>query len=259
MRSIWKGRMGFGLIGVNVKLYKATEEQDIGLHLMHGECGGGRIKYLYQCQNCASTLTRSELKKGYEVSDGKFVILEEADFDNLPLKSAREISITSFVKDGLDPRIVEDTYYLSPETDKKAKQASQSVRAFWLLHQAMSKLGVRAIGKVAYRDREHPCIIAPFDSIFILQTLCYANEVRDYGELKQTAIDLSEKELELGERLISEMIMEFRHDEFKDEYSEALERLIEAKVAGTEITAPVQSEAPAGDLVAQLLASVGMK
>lgn len=256
MRSIWKGRMGFGLIGVQVKLYKATEEQDIGLHLMHGECGGGRIKYLYQCQNCASTLTRSELKKGYELSDGKCVILEEADFDNLPLKSVREIGILGFVKDSLDPRIVEDTYYLAPEQDRKAKQSD---RAFQLLHQVMTKMGVKAIGKVAYRDREHPCMIAPFDSIFILQTLCYANELRDYSELRQTAIALSDKELELGERLIGEMITQFDHNAFTDEYRQALERMIEAKVAGTEIMAPAGTEAPAGDLLEQLYASVGMK
>lgn len=251
MRSIWKGRIGFGLIGLDVKLYKATETKETSFHLMHTECGGGRIKYLYQCQNCASLVSRAELKKGYEYAKEQYVILDDADFASLPLKSLKTIEIVGFVGDSLDPRIVEDTYYLSAEKG--------SDKAYQLLHSVMAKLSVKAIGKLAYREREHLCLIFPFDSIFALQTLCYAEELRPYDELRPKAVQLSDKELELGEMLVKQMMTEFDHASFTDEYKQALERLVEAKVEGREITAPAEAQVLAGDLVAQLLASVGMK
>lgn len=251
MRSIWKGRMGFGLIGLNVKLYKATETKDISFHLMHADCGGGRIKYIYQCQNCAALVSRSELKKGYEVTQDQYVILDDADFASLPLKTLRQIEIVGFVSDSLDPRLIEETYYLS--ADKGGEKAYQ------LLHSVMARLGVKAVGKLAYREKEHLCVIFPFDSVFCLQTLCYAGELRPYEELKPTAMSLSDKELELGEVLVKQMMMDFDHASFADAYKEALERMIEAKIDGREITAPAEAEVPAGDMVSQLLASIGMK
>lgn len=251
MRSIWKGRMGFGLIGLNVKLYKATETKEIGMHLMHAECGGGRIKYLYQCQNCAALVSRSELKKGYEYAKDQVLILDDADFASLPLKTLKQIEIVGFVGDSLDPRLIEETYYLS--ADKGGEKAYQ------LLHSVMARLGVKAIGKLAYREREHLAVIFPFDSVFVLQTLIYTEELRSYEELKPTAIALSDKELELGEVLVKQMVMDFDHASYQDDYKQALERMIEAKIDGREITAPAEAEVPAGDMVEQLLASIGMK
>ena len=253
MRSIWKGRMGFGLVGMNVKLHKAVDQSEISFHLMHTECGGGRIRMLYQCQNCQTVLDSRPKEKGYEYAEGQYVILSEADFQALPLKSLKQIEILGFVRDGIDARAIEATYYLSPD------KGGTNQKPFQLLYTAMERLGVQAIGKLAYRDREHLCVIQPFDGIMLCQTLCYAQEIRPHQELKQAEVALSEKETELGEALVQQMVMVFNFSVFQDEYQKALEELIQAKIEGRELTPVAQDEAPSGDLVGQLLASIGMK
>lgn len=246
--------MGFGLVGMNVKLHKAVDQSEIRFHLMHTECGGGRIRMLYQCQNCQATLEgRTGLQKGYEYAEGQYVILSEADFQALPLKSLKQIEILGFVEDGIDARAIEATYYLSPD------KGGTNQKPFQLLYTAMERLGVQAVGKLAYRDREHLCVIQPFDGIMLCQTLCYAQEIRPYQELKQAEVALSEKEMELGEALVKQMVMVFDFSVFEDEYQKALEELIQAKIEGREIAPVAEAEAPTGDLVGQLLASIGMK
>ena len=252
MRSIWKGQMGFGLISLPVKLYGATDSKGISFHLMHQECGGGRISYLYKCRGCGAILeNRSALKKGYEYAKDHYVILEEQDFQALPLKTLKQIEIVGFTEDELDPRAFDATYYLSPEKGGE--------KPYQLLLSVMERLNVRAVGKLAYREREHICMVSPFDGIMLLHTLCYADEIRDYEEIKPMAVALGDRELELGETLVRQMMMAFDLSAFKDDYREALEALIEAKIEGREIAVAEEAPAPAGDLVDQLLASIGMK
>ena len=252
MRSIWKGQMGLGLISLPVKLYGATDTKGISFHLMHHPCGGGRIKYLYKCHKCEAILeNRSELKKGYEYAKDHYAILDDADFASLPLKTLKQIEVLGFTQGELDPRAIDATYYLSPEKGGE--------KPYHLLLTVMERLNVRAIGKLAYREREHLCVVPPFDGIMLLQTLFYADEIRGYEEIKPQSVSLSEREIELGETLVRQMAMSFDHSAFKDQYKEALEALIEAKIEGREIARAEEAPAPAGDLVDQLLASIGMK
>jgi len=252
VRSVWKGQMGFGLISLPVKLYGATDTRGTSFHLMHQECGGGRISYLYKCKGCGAILeNRSALKKGYEYAKDHYVILEESDFQRLPLKTLKQIEIVGFTGDQIDPRAMDTTYYLSPEKGGE--------KPYQLLLSVMERLNVRAIGKLAYREREHICVVFPFDGIMLLQTLCYADEIRDYGEIKPMAVALGDRELELGQTLVREMMVSFDLSAFKDDYRQALEALIEAKIEGREIAVAAEAPAPTGDLVDQLLASIGMK
>jgi len=250
MKSIWKGRLGFGLVGMEVKLYKAVDQAETEFHLMHQDCGGGRIKYLYQCQKCQAQIAeRGQLKKGYEYSKDQYIILEQGDLERLPLKTLHQIEVIGFVEGPVDPRALETAYYLAPDKGNE--------KPFGLLYQAMQRLNVKAIGKLAYREREHLCLVQPFDGVLLVQTLCYADEIRPYDEIKPNTATLSEKEIGLGEALVKEMVMVFDHATFKDEYREALEKLIEAKVEGKELAPVAVSEATSGgDLVSQLLASL---
>ena len=186
------------------------------------------------------------------------MVLDDADFEKLPLKSLKQIEILGFVEDSIDPRIIEDCYYLAPEKGKK-RGITADERAFQLILKTMEKLGVKAVAKLVMREKEHLCLVQPFDSILLLQTLCYADEVRDYEELKPTAVAIGEKELELAEMLIKQRTMVFEHGVFENDYRKALEQLIEAKIAGKEVVSIAEAPVPVGDLVSQLLASIGMK
>ena len=251
MRAIWKGRIGFGLIGLEAKLYKAVDEGDIGFHLVHS-CGA-RIKYQNFCAKCEKVVERSELKKGYEIAKDQFVMLEEADFQKLPLASVKSINIEGFTDDGIDPRAFDASYLLAPE------KGSANEKPFALLYKAMETLNVKAVGKLAYRDKEHLCLISAYQGVFLLQTLFYADELRPFEDLKPKGVALSDKETELGMALVNQLKGVFAYDSYSDQYRQALEKLIEAKVEGKEVQVPAEQETPAGDLVSQLLASLNLK
>ena len=251
MRAIWSGRLGWGIVGLNAKLYKAVDEGDIGFHLVHS-CGA-RIKYQNFCPRCEKVIERAELKKGYEYAKDQFAILEEADFQRLPLASIKSINIEGFTDDGIDPRAFDASYLLAPE------KGSANEKPFALLYKAMETLNVKAVGKLAYRDKEHLCLISAYQGVFLLQTLFYADELRPFEDLKPKEVALSEKEMELGKTLVSQMKGIFAYEGYSDQYRQALEKLIEAKVEGKEIAVPAEQETPAGDLVSQLLASLNLK
>ena len=88
MRSVWKGRVSFGMAVIPSRLYSATDDKKIGLHQYHGECGS-RIQMPKWCPVCQRKLEASELRRGYELSKDEHIILEASDFESLPLRSLK--------------------------------------------------------------------------------------------------------------------------------------------------------------------------
>ena len=249
MRSMWKGQLGFGMVSLSVKMYKGVDEDDIRFHLVHPQCGG-RVKQNLFCPQCECLVQRQELKKGYEVGKDKYLILDEADFEKLPLKSLKAIDIEGFVQDRPDPRAFEESYLIAPEKG--------SEKAFQLILGAMEKLGVKAVAKIAYREREHLCLVSPYQGVLLLQTLFYAGELRGIEEIKPKAVALSDKEVELGVALVKQMVIAFNYEGYHDDYRLALEKLIEAKAEGKVLAGVAEATATPGDLVGQLMASLGL-
>ena len=248
MRSIWKGSINFGMVAIPAKLYSSTDDKKVSFHQYHADCGS-RIQMPKWCPTCERKLEAFEIKKGYEISQDQHIILEETDFQALPLKSLKTIEVVEFVDGkGIDARCYSDCYFLSCE-DTGAK-------AFRLFLQAMETLGVVGIAKLCYREREHLSVIRAYDSVMLLQTLHYADELRPYDELKPRQVVLSDKELELAQSLVKAMIAEFDLTKYQNEYREALESLIEAKLNGEVIT--IQAERPVSDVADALIKSLEM-
>jgi DNA end-binding protein Ku len=95
-RSIWKGAISFGLVTIPVKLFSATEEKDISFRQVHPE-DGGRIKYKRVCEIDGKEIPYTEIAKGYEMPDGRMVILEAEDFESLPLATTKAVEVVQFV------------------------------------------------------------------------------------------------------------------------------------------------------------------
>ena len=114
-RSIWKGAISFGLVTIPVKLFSATEEKDISFRQVHPE-DGGRIKYKRICEKCGKEIPYAEIAKGYELPDGRMVILEAEDFDALPLATTKAVEVVQFVdEDEVDPTYFNKTYFLQAD------------------------------------------------------------------------------------------------------------------------------------------------
>ncbi|ETK31192.1 non-homologous end joining protein Ku [Microbispora sp. ATCC PTA-5024] len=251
MRSIWKGAISFGLVTIPVKLYSATEQKDVSFHQMHRE-DGGRIKYKRVCTVDGEEVPYSDIAKGYELATGEIVVLTDEDFADLPLSTSRRIDVLQFTPvEQIDPIYFAKSYYLEPD--------GQGAKPYVLLRDALERSGQVAIVKVALRQRESLATLRVRDGVFVLETMLWPDEVREAEfPFLEEDVDVRPQELKMAESLIDTMVADFDPAEYKDAYREALQEVIEAKVAGREVVAaeaPAE-QGPAVDLMAALRASV---
>ncbi|MEO3813767.1 Ku protein [Sphaerisporangium sp. B11E5] len=251
MRSIWKGAISFGLVTIPVKLYSATEQKDIAFHQVHRE-DGGRIKYKRVCTVDGEEVPYADIAKGYELPGGEMVVLTDDDFADLPLTTSRRIDVLQFTPaEQLDPILFNKSYYLEPETN--------GVKPYILLRDALERTGQVAIVKIAMRQRESLAALRIREGVFVLETMLWPDEVREPGfDFKDEDVEVRPQELKMAESLIQTMAGRFDPADYHDAYREALQQVIEAKVAGREVVRPEAPEEakPAVDLMAALRASV---
>ncbi|MDI3538123.1 MAG: end-binding protein Ku [Bacillota bacterium] len=229
MRSLWRGSVSFGLVNIPVRLYAATEKQDIKFRYLHKECLTP-IEYEKRCPTCRREVAADEIVWGYEYEKGRFVVLDEEDFDRLPLHTTKTIDILDFVAlQEVDPAFFQRTYFLEP--------AEGGAKAYQLLRQAMEKTGRIAIAKVTLRAKESLAAVRTREGALVLTTMFYANELRSPQGLNLGAetVEVSDKELELAVRLVEELTTKFTPEKYTSEYRAALSELIQAKIAGAEI------------------------
>jgi len=249
-RAIWKGAMGFGMVSVPVKLYSATEEKTVHFNQLHKDCQT-RIQMPRWCPTCDRKVEREEIVKGYPVGDNQYVLMEEADFTSLPVKSLKTIDVVAFVEgDQIDPRHYNKPYFLAPE--------DAGVKAFSLFLQAMGKVNMVGICKLGYREREHLATIRAFGGVILLQTLYYADELRNPDEVAPKLADVSDKEMEMAITLLQTLQTPNANlGQYEDEYRKALLDRIQPKLNGQPITvAEATPEEPKMDLVDALMASI---
>ncbi|HEY3006593.1 MAG TPA: Ku protein [Micromonosporaceae bacterium] len=252
MRAIWKGAVSFGLVSIAVRLYSATEEKDIRFHQVHRE-DGGRIRYKRVCSVDGEEVGYDDIAKGYDIGGGEMVILTDEDFADLPLSTSRSIEVLEFVPvEQVDPILYAKAYYLEPE--------GQATKPYMLLREALTDSDRVAIVKVALRQREQLATLRVREGVLVLNTMLWPDEVRapDFGFLDED-MTLRPPELAMAGSLIDSMAGDFDPNEYTDNYREALQEVIDAKVEGREVVAPEEPEAaPAAavDLMAALKASV---
>ncbi len=252
MRSIWKGAISFGLVTIPVKLYSATEAKDVSFHQVR-RSDGSRIKYKRVAAVDGEEVSYGDIAKGYELSSGETVVLTDEDFKDLPLTTSRAIDVLQFVPlEELDPIYFEKSYYLEPD--------KAGVKPYVLLRDALEQSGKVAVVKVALRNRESLAALRVRDGVFVLETMLWPDEVRtpDFGFLDED-VEVRPQELVMAGSLIDTLSGEFDASQYKDNYREALQAVIEAKVEGREVVQPDEAQPTAGtvvDLMAALRASV---
>jgi len=205
------------------------------------------------CPTCQKNLEASEIVKGYSVGDNQFVLMEAADFANLPLKSLKSIEVLEFVESsGIDPRHQNKSYFLAPE--------EAGAKAFNLFLQAMEKVGMVGVVKLCYRDREHLATIRALGKIILLQTLYYTDELRSAADVEVSLPAVSDRELGMAMTLIRTLVSdEVDISKYRNEYRDALMEVIQAKLSGEVIQVKTEEKVPVMDLVDALMASIEAK
>jgi DNA end-binding protein Ku len=227
--TIWKGYIHFGDTDVPVKLHTAVKEERIQFHLLHRR-DQVRLRQQMVCAYEKQPVPAEQQSKGFEVEDGKYVIVDPAELEQTTPESSRMIEVHEFVKTGqIDSIFLDRLYYLEPDIqDIQGKGYNALVKA-------LKELDVAGICTWIMRKRSYFGALQARGKMLRLNTLRYADEVIPVGSLELQDVPLSEKELKIGSELIEKMAAPFEPGKFENEHQKKLQEMIEKKARGEKI------------------------
>jgi DNA end-binding protein Ku len=249
---MWKGSVAFGLVNVPIKLYAATEDHDVRFHQVHA-ADGGRVTMLRTCSVDGHPVDYKDVAKAYESPSGQVVVMEDKDFESLPVPGAKEIEVLEFVpQDQVDPVLFDRSYYLEPEP--------RALKPYVLLREALARTERMALVRVVLRHKTQLAALRVRGDVLVMQTMLWPDEVRSASfDVLHTEVDLRPQELSMASSLIDSLSSDFDPTAFHDEYREALLGVIDQKLAGGEATPAGVINAGSGDgdgIVLDLMAAL---
>lgn len=251
VRSLWSGAISFGLVHIPVKLYAATERQDLKFNYLHSKCHTP-IRYQKFCPACGTEVGQDEVVRGFEFAKGQYVVLTEEDFAGVAVEAAKTIDIIDFVElTDIDPIYFDKTYYLEP--------VKPGAKAYQLLRLAMEQTGKIALARVVIRTKQVLAAIRVYQDLMAMETMFYPAEIRPVHELeKPENVQIGSREMEMAVALINSQTARFDPNQYENTYRTALIDLIDAKIAGDEgvVAAKQPEQGRIIDLVAALEASL---
>jgi len=224
--TIWKGSIHFGDTDVPVKLHAAVKEERIQFHLLHRR---DQVK-LHQQMICAyekKPVPKEAQTKGFEVEEGKYIIIDAAELEQTTPESSRTIEVHDFVKiEQIDPVFLDRVYYLEPDI---------LVEGYAALVSVLQEMDAAGICTWTMRKRSYLGAVQASGKMLRLTTLRYADEVIPAASLELPAIPVSEKELKIGSDLIRQLTAPFQPEKFENEHQKRLQKLIEKKARGEKV------------------------
>jgi DNA end-binding protein Ku len=250
MQTVWKGSIAFGMVSIPIRLVSATEERDVPLRQVH-DADGGRIKYKRFCSIDGEEVPYSHIAKGFEITDDDVVVLTDDDLANLPIASNKAVEVVSFAdRDEINPIALSRAYYADPTGDAKP---------YKLLHDTLVETNKVAVVKLALRQRERLATIRPQNGVLVVQTMLWPDEVRRPAvSFEDDDVDVKPQELEMAAMFVGAFDQGFNPDQFHDQYREALQAVVDAKLSGHDIVRAPEPEGESNviDLMEALRASL---
>lgn len=251
MRPLWKGTLGFGLVVIPVRIYKATEDGAPSFRQLHAECNTP-IRYLKWCPTCRRELGADEIVRGIEYERGQYVLLTEEDLKELPQAEQHSITITEFCQGAeVDPVYFRDSFFLEPQEG--------SARAYSLLFSVMAESGTVAVARVALRAKETLALVRPYrQRVLMLETMYWADEIRsaENVQVPQVAAPTPE-EREMAGTLVKMMTRPFEPERHVWVYKQRLGEIVQAKLQGRQVVRePERVPAEVIDLMEALRRSI---
>jgi DNA end-binding protein Ku len=238
-RPTWKGYLKISLVNIPVRVFPATDAAaTISFNQLHAECQT-RIQQKRWCPKCDREVPNSEISKGYEFEKGRYVVVSEDDMAKVRPESTRVIDLVQFSDaSAIDPIYVERPYYLAPD-------GPIAHESFAVMREGMK--GKAGIGKLALYGREYLVAVQPREKGLVMYTLRHAKEVRSMDqidELESVPEKVKPEEIKLAKQVVGNFEGALDLREYRDEYQEELQRIIDAKIAGEEVVAPEQEAPP---------------
>ena len=232
-RSIWRGTISFGLVSVPVRMFTATESKELRFHFLHKDdltpIGYDKVR-----KDTGEHVDPEDIVRGFEVSKGQYVPLEDEDLDRLDVELTKAIDICDFVDlDEIDPVYFRKAYYLLPEDGAE--------KPYLLLVRALEETGKVGIAKVVIRNKQHLAALRPVDGTLVLETMYYADEVRKPDKVKAKS-DVRAAEVEMAKSLVENLSERFDPEKYDDTYRKELLGLMRAKAKGKKLPEPQEDE-----------------
>lgn len=253
-RSIWSGALSFGLVSVPVGLHSATSEHEVRFHQFERGTTS-RIRYKRVNEDTGEEVAHADIVKGADLGDGRSVVLTDEELESVEPGRSRTIDISDFVDAAeIDPIYYQKSYYLAP-TDETAQ------KPYGLLVAALEKADKIAIASFVMRNKEYLAAIRPSGDVLVLETMYFADEVRDPAEELDTlpsAPSSRSKDVQMAIDLIEAMSSPWDPTNYRDHYTDRVQQLVEAKRSDREVVAeePEEDSGQVVDLVAALRASL---
>jgi DNA end-binding protein Ku len=247
-RSMWRGAISFGLVNVPVRLQPAVRPNDVHFHMLHDQ-DKSRLQRKMVCPVEEKEVPYEHIIKGYEVSPGRHVVVEERELEALAPKASRAIEVLYFADlEDIDPLYFQHPYYLVPEEG--------SEKAFHLFVEAMAKTRKVAIVRFVMRGKEYLAAVRAVDEVLLLETMYFKDEIVPAdGLVERGRAKITERELKVAEQLIESLTSRFEPEKLHDEYREAVLKLVEKKASGEKIELEPE-HAPKKTQVADILAAL---
>jgi DNA end-binding protein Ku len=233
-RPLWSGSLSFGLVNVPVALFSAVRDMDVHFSQLHAP-DGAPIETKRVCSPCGQEVPWDQIAKGYELDDGRWVLLSDEDLAAAAPRKSQTIDVECFVEESeIDPIYYERPYVLVARDEPAA-------RAYALLGEAMARSGRVALGRFVMHAKEHLVSIRPRGKTLTLTTVRFAEEVRSREEIAEAVAvgpEPSAEQVENAAAIIAELEVPFDPTRYKDEHRAHLQRIIKRKAKGQKIQAP---------------------
>jgi len=252
-RTLWKGTLSFGLVTIPVGLYTAVEDKSPSFNQLRAS-DHSRINYKRVAKADGEEVPYDQIVKGYEYERDHYVVFDKDELDAMRPPSSRTIEIQQFAPlEQIDPIFFDRAYYLAPDPS--------GVKAYGLLSEAMTDSQSVAICKITLRDKEHLATLRLHDGVFVLETMHWPDEIREFSLEEVDVDDVPEprpQEVKMARQLISSLTEDFDATAFTDEYRERVMEAVQAKIEGSEVVVQAEEGEPATvvDLMEALRASV---
>jgi DNA end-binding protein Ku len=249
-RSLWTGSISFGLVNVPVRIYSAIDEKKLHFHLLDRR-SDAPIGYEKVNKNTGRRVPDDEIVKAFEYSKGKYVYMEDADFEAARVEGYKTIDITDFVPyEDIDPIFFAKTYYVGPDEGAE--------HVYSLLARAMEDSGLAAVAKFVMREQQHLGVLRVREGVIALEQLYFADEIRPVAEIKSRKQKIDKRELEMAARLIDSFTGKWEPSKYKDTYRNELLAVVKAKQKGKQVHAEAErlEEPEQPDLMTALRESI---
>ena len=231
MASIWKGSLAFGLVNIPVELRPAVRSAEKLSFRQLDKKHHKPIKYDRVSTVDGKSVPWGDIVKGYEISKGRFIVVDDDDFKAAAPEMSRVLEMTDFVPgESIDPRFFDSPYYLLPREGGD--------KAYALLRDALEETGKVGIGTFALRQKQHLAAVKPMGKALVLELMRFENELVDPSEIKFPSADSAKvrpQERAMAVQLIEQLAEEFDPSKYQDEYQDRLKAIIKAKAKGKKL------------------------